>query len=284
MMMKLEEKKNMKFNIRRGSYLLLLVATITSCTSYKKVPYLQSEGVPEREYELISYYKDNTVRFQPDDLLGITVNTPAEQNIATDYNLPFQPIATPENSNEAYINTGIGRVNYLVDKEGYIDYPVIGRIKVEGYTQAELEKYIKETLLTKHLKTDVIVTVRLLNFKVTVQGEVVRPGQFSISGDHINVIEALALAGNMTIYGKRDDVMIVREMPDGGVKFLHIDVSKDSAVSSPDFYLHQNDMVFVTPNRSRADNADIGPQYSLMISLGSFAMTLISFVIYLSSR
>jgi polysaccharide export outer membrane protein len=269
-----------------GFFCLLLLVTITSCTSYKKVPYLQAaDGKREKEYQLVSYYKDNTVRFQPDDILGITVNT-TEPNLATDYNLPFQPVATNENSNDNYINTGIGRQTYLVDKEGYIDYPVVGMLKVSGYTPQELEKYLKKTLTNeeKYLKVPPIVTVRLLNFKISVQGEVNRPGQIAVNKDHLNIVEALGLAGDMTIYGKRDEVLIIREMPDGSYKFLTLDVSKESLVSSPDFFLHQNDMVLVPPNRSRASSADVGPQLGIIVSISSFVMTLISFVIYLSAK
>jgi polysaccharide export outer membrane protein len=215
-------------------------------------------------------------------VLGITVNVVGDQAVATDYNLPFQPVATTENSSESYINTGIGRQTFLVDKDGYIDYPVAGMLKVSGYTAQELEKYIKKFLSEQYLKTDPVVTVRLLNFRITVQGEVNRPGQISISKDHINLAEALALAGEMTIYGKRDEVLIIREMPDGKYKFLTVDISKDSIVSSPDFFLHQNDMVYVSPNRSRTGSADIGPQLGVIVSVSSFIMTLISFVIYLS--
>jgi polysaccharide export outer membrane protein len=274
----------MKFSIRDFFYLLLLVVAISSCTSYKKVPYLQPEEGREREYQLISYYKDRVIRYQPNDILGITVNVPGEPALATDYNLPFQPVATTDNSGDGYINTGVGRQTFYIDKDGYIDYPVIGRIKAEGFTQQELEIYIKERIAGAYLKSEPIVTIRLLNFRIMVQGEVNRPGVYSTARDHINIIEALTMAGDMTIYGKRDAVRIRREMPDGSIKFLVVDISKDSVVSSPDFYLQQNDIVIVTPNKSRADYSDVGPQLSIMLTLGSFAMTLISFVIYISSR
>jgi polysaccharide export outer membrane protein len=285
--MRFLEKNNindMKCNIWRIFCFVLLI-TISSCNSHKRVVYLQPDGEREREYQLISYYKENTVRFQPDDVLSITVNLPGgEASVVSDFNLPFMPTATGETSSENYVNFGVGMQTYIVDKEGNIDFPVIGQLRIAGYTRAELEQYIKTLIFEKYLKEKApIVTVRLLNFRIMVQGEVNRPGPISVSRDHINLLEALTLAGDMTILGKRDDIRIVREMPDGTVKIIRVDISKESLMSSPDFYLHQNDMIMVTPNRTRTEAADmLSPRFSTALSLIFSLISLYSFITYLS--
>jgi polysaccharide export outer membrane protein len=260
----------------------LLLVSISSCSSYKKVPYLQT-GEKVRELDLSSFYRENTVRFQSDDVLSITVNVLGEQSVASDFNLPLQPSGTTDNSSESFVNQGVGRQTYMVTKAGEIDFPVLGLIKVSGYTQAELEQEMKR-LLREYLKVDPVVTVRLMNFRISVLGEVNRPGQYSISKDHINILEVLSLAGDMTIYGKRDDVWLIREMPDGAVKMLSLDISAVEVISSPHFYLRQNDMVYVVPNKVRAQASDVSPQLGTVISVASFLMSFVSFVLLLARK
>jgi polysaccharide export outer membrane protein len=257
--------------------LCLLLVGITSCTSYKKVPYLQT-GEKGGEIDLVTLYKENTVRFQPDDVLSIVVNVVGEQSVAYDYNLPLQPAATTDNSSESFVNQGVGRQTYMVNKAGEIDFPVLGAIKVSGYTQAELERYLKESL--NYSLKNPVVTVRLVNFKISIVGEVNRPGQYNVSRDHVNILEALALAGDMTVYGKRDDVRVIREMPDGELKMVVLDISKIEAASSPYFYLHQNDQIYVVPNSVKARSADIGSQTSIIFSVVGVLFSIANIVIY----
>jgi polysaccharide export outer membrane protein len=234
------------------------------------------------EVEIASYYNESTIRFQPDDILSITVNIPASsaQAVAYDYNLPLQPVATDGGD---FVNQGLGRQTYMVDKDGKIDFPVLGLIRVVGYTAAELQKYIKSLIYPKQLKEEPIVTVRLMNFRVTVTGEVNRPGQISVSKDHVNLLEALALAGDMTIYGRRDNIALHREMPDGSIRIVHLDISKSDIISSPYYYLRQNDAVYVMPNKARAQLTDVNPQVGTILSIGSFLVSLVSFVLLVTN-
>jgi polysaccharide export outer membrane protein len=234
-----------------------------------------------KEVNIASYYKESSVRFQPDDVLSITVNLPASsaQSVAYDYNLPVQPVA---NDGDEYINQGLGRQFYKVDKEGKIDFPVLGYIQVVGYTAAELQKYIKSLIYPKMVKEEPIVTVRLTNFSITVTGEVNRPGPITLTKDHVNLLEALAQAGDMTIYGRRDNIQLYREMPDGSIKRILLDISKSDIISSPYFYLRQNDAIYVMPNKVRAQLTDVNPQVGTVLSIGSFLMSLISFVLLLT--
>jgi polysaccharide export outer membrane protein len=235
------------------------------------------------ETEISSYYQESTTRFQPDDVLSITVNAPASnaQSIASDYNLPVQP--APTEGTDEVVNQGLGRQTYMIDKEGKIDFPVLGQIRVVGYTAAELQKYIKSLIYPKQMREEPIVTVRLMNFRITVTGEVNRPGIVLVSKDHVNLLEVLALAGDMTIYGRRDNIQLHREMPDGSVKIVSLDISKADIISSPYYYLRQNDAVYVMPNKVRAQLTDVNPQVGTILSVGSFLISLVSFVLLLTN-
>ncbi|MDR0825339.1 MAG: polysaccharide biosynthesis/export family protein [Prevotella sp.] len=262
--------------------LLLLIGSI-SCTSYKKVPYLQT-GEKGEEVRILSLSKEQTVRFQPDDVLSIVINVTGESSVASIYNLPLQPIGTTYDINEnTNLNAGVGRQTYLVNKAGQIDFPVLGMITVADYTQEELSQYLKGSL-RRYLKEDPIITIRLLNFKISVLGEVNRPGSYTVNKDHINIMEALALAGDMTIYGKRDDVKLIRTLPNGETKIITLDIRDTQIVSSPYFYLHQDDELYVVPNKARARTSDVSSQTSILISLGSILLTAVNIFISLSKK
>jgi polysaccharide export outer membrane protein len=264
----------MKSKIRIYSFLFLLLIVSASCASRKFTYFQTQEKRKGQIFDLPTYLKESVVRFKPDDILGITVNVPGEQTVASDYNLPLVPAATSENSTEESVNTGVGRQAFLIAKDGTIDFPVLGLLKVEGYTQAELEKFMKERLAEK-LKVPTVVTVRLLNFTITFGGEVGSPGPKTITKDHINLFEALQLAGDMSVYGKRDDVRVFRQKQDGGYTVMSLDMSNEDIISSPYFFLQQNDMVYVLPSRSKTQSADISPRYSFIIGISSLALTLL---------
>ncbi|GHT61828.1 polysaccharide export outer membrane protein [Bacteroidia bacterium] len=269
----------MKLNIKVFSLLLLLCAT--SCTSYKKVPYFQETGDPG-EFETPSYSDRSVVRFQPDDVLAVTVNVVGEQKIALDYNLPIQPAATSFEGDENYVDQGIGRQTYLVSKNGEIDFPTLGLIKVAGYTQEELQDNIK-VLLRGRMKIDPVVTVRLMNFKIMITGEVNRPGQITVNKDRIDLFEALTLAGDLTVFGKRDHVYVRRQSPDGKFKYVRLDISKADVTASPYFYLRQNDMVYVQPTKARTLQSDIA-LWGTITSVASFIMTVVTYVAFTSRK
>lgn len=273
----------MKIEFKFGFYLIFfLLPVLVSCGASGKVPYFQAnENRKGKIVDLPSQRVENTVRFRPDDILGITVNVPGEQSVASDYNLPLIPAGNSENSTEDFVNQGVGRQTFLINKDGTIDFPVVGVIKVAGYTQGELEKYLKERLKEK-LIAPTIVTVRLLNFRITITGEVTSPGTYSVNKDHINLLEALALAGDMSVYGKRDDIILIRERPDGGYRRISLDMSKESIISSPYFFLQQNDELYVIPNAAKTQSADVSPRLSVILGVASFIMSFTTFVILLT--
>jgi len=271
--------------IKLGIYFFLpLVVAFTSCVSSKKATYIQTERDPAKIVNIPSYRLENVVRFQPDDILGITVNVPGEQSVAQDYNLPLVPSANTENTGEgSSVDTGMGRQAFLVKKDGTIDFPVLGFIKVAGYTQSEMEDLLKE-LLKEHLNAPTVVTVRLLNFKITITGEVNSPGKYSVDRDQINLLEALALASDMTIYGRRDNVTLLRQQPDGAYKRVTLDISKENVISSPYFFLRQNDMIYVAPLKAKSQNADISPMFNTVLGSTTFAMSLVTFILMMMKK
>jgi len=255
----------MKLNIIKVFSLLLLLGA-ASCTSYRDMPYFQKPGDPA-EFETRSYADKSVVRFQPDDILAITVNVVGEQRILSDYALSS---TMPTSGDvEGGDNTGqTGGQNYLVSKSGEINFPTLGWIKVAGYTSEELQENIKN-LIRDRMRVEPIVNVRLVNFKIWFTGEVGSPGQKIVNRDRIDLFEALALAGDLTVTGRRDRVFLRRQLPDGTFRFVRLDISKADITTSPYFYLRQNDMVYVQPNRSKALQSDFNT-YSMIVSVFSF--------------
>jgi len=218
------------------------------------------------------------VRYQVDDVLNITVNAVEEPVVAADFNLPLQPLANTENSSEDNVPQGMGRQSYRVNRQGEINFPVLGLIKVEGLTEVELEALLKESL-KRYLKTAPIISIRLQDFRISVLGEVGRPGQYSVTKNNVNIFEALSLAGDMSIYGQRDKVKLMRILPTGETNIIELDLTNPEIVSSPYFFLQQNDVLYVKPNKTRAKSSGIGQETNILISIGSILISVASLIV-----
>lgn len=227
--------------------LLVCVAVFfTACTSTKKILYLQ-DVVPLKQQEIEQKYE---VIIHSDDLLAIMVNS-RDPELALPFNMPMVTYQLGSNSG------GQQRVlGYLVDTNGDIDFPILGKIHVEGLTRMQLTELVKNKLIEGDLIKDPIVTVQFLNFKVSVMGEVGRPGSFTISGDRITLLEALSMAGDLTIYGRRDRVGVIREN-NGKRTILFHDLRSAEIFNSPCYYLQQNDIVYVEPNKAKSGQSGI---------------------------
>lgn len=255
-------------------FLFLLVATaLGSCTSYKHVPYMQDIETVNNSTQNLPLYD---ARIMPKDLLSITVNT-SDPKAASPFNLTVQ---TPINAALTNITTTTSPSlqQYLVNNEGEIDFPVIGRLKVGGLTKNEAEDLIREQL-KPYLKETPIVTVRMANYKIAVLGEVARPGSFTVSNEKVNVLEALAMAGDMTVYGLRTNVKLIREDADGKRSIHELDLTKSDLVLSPYYYLKQNDILYVTPNQTKARSSDIGTTTTTWISATSIMVSIASLIV-----
>ncbi len=243
---------------------------VSSCVSHEELVNFNEQVIPYGQTESL----DNAFRMkiQPDDLLRVTVSS-------------FDPeAALPFNIQESV--PGFGQVNpttielfqgYLVDREGNIEIPVIGSMKVEGLTLEQMKDEVRQRL-EKYLK-DPVVTARYLNFKVTVLGEVATPGVVRLSNTRVTVLDALGLAGDMTNYANRSEVTVVREVGDQRT-YERLNLRRKDVFESPFFYLKQNDVVYVQPIRARvATVADPGQR---IVSYGTALLSVVTFVILLT--
>ncbi len=259
--------------IRHILFIALAGALLSGCTSYKKVPYMQDPETINAYGKEIPLYD---AKIMPKDLLSITVNT-TDPQAAAPFNLTVQ---SPLNAGATsmYTTTQPTLQQYLVNNQGEIDFPVLGKLKVGGMTKNEAESMIREKL-QPYLKETPIVTVRMANYKISVLGEVNKPGTFTVSNEKVNVLEALAMAGDMTVYGVRDNVKLIREDAQGKREIVMLDLTKSDLVLSPYFYLQQNDILYVTPNKTKARNSDIGNTTTIAISATSILVSIASLIV-----
>lgn len=250
----------------------LAVLLLSGCTSYKKVAYLQDSNAMNELSEPLSMYD---AKIMPKDLLTITVNA-TDPETAAPFNLTVQTAVNVTRSSSLTQQPALQQ--YLVSNEGTIDFPVLGVLNVGGLTKTEAENLIR-TKLGNYLKETPIVTVRMANYKISVLGEVARPGMFTVSNEKVSVFEALALAGDLTIWGMRDNVKIIREDADGQREIISLNLNKTDIVNSPYYYLQQNDILYVTPNKTKAKNSDIGQTTSLWFSATSILVSLVNIVV-----
>ena len=256
----------------RTLFLSLAVAALASCTSYKNVPYLQDiDAVNYNTVEIPMY----DAKIMPKDLLTITVNT-TDPQAAAPFNLTVQ---TPYNvAQSTSITTQAALQQYLVDNDGNVNFPVLGTLHLGGLTKNQAEELITGKLGT-YLKEKPVVTVRMANYKISVLGEVAHPGTFTVSNEKINVLEALAMAGDLTIYGIRDNVKLIREDAHGQRSIHILDLNNADLVLSPYFYLQQNDVLYVTPNKTKAKSSDIGTTTTTWLSATSILVSLASLLV-----
>lgn len=252
---------------------LIAILLFASCKSYKKVPYLQDAETVQQAVQQENLYD---AKIMPKDLLTIVVSCTSPE-LAVPFNLT---VATPASAagNNLLLTTQPVLQPYLVDNEGKINFPVLGELKVGGLTKREAEQLIIDKL-KPYIKETPIVMVRMVNYKISVLGEVTRPGTFTISNEKVNLLEALAMAGDMTVWGVRDNVKLIREGADGKQEIVTLDLNKAETILSPYYWLQQNDIVYVTPNKAKARNSDIGNSTSLWFSATSILVSLASLLV-----
>lgn len=259
----------------KSKWIVILFASLfimSSCSSYKNVPYLQNpEVVNELKKELPLY----DAKIMPKDLLTITVNT-TDPEAAAPFNLTIQTPASASNNRSIYSQPTLQQ--YLVNNEGDIDFPVLGRLHVGGLTKDQAEDLIREKM-KPYLREEPIVTVRMVNYKISVMGEVARPGTFTVNNEKVNILEALAMAGDLTIWGKRDDVMLIREDAKGKREIITLNLNDANLITSDHYYLQQNDILYVSPNKTKAKNSDIGQSTSLWFSATSILVSIASLLV-----
>ncbi|MDR1200234.1 MAG: polysaccharide biosynthesis/export family protein [Tannerellaceae bacterium] len=245
----------------RFVYLFLFVGLLLSCGSPKNVVYLQ-DVEPFKQQAIGHSYE---MIIHQDDLLAIMVNS-KDPELALPFNMPLVTYQL------GYQTSGQQRIlGYLVDKEGNIDFPILGKLAVAGLSRMQLTNLIKERLMKDDLIKDPIVTIQFLNFKISVMGEVARPGSFTINSDRVTLLEALSMAGDLTIYGRRDRVTVLRETGDKRTVLFH-DLRSGDIFESPCYYLQQNDIVYVEPNKARAGQSEINQNNSVSVWLSAISI------------
>lgn len=244
---------------------------LSSCGSKKNLVYFQDEPISG---ESLSQIDNNyNLIYQPNDILTIDVSAEIPESVAA-FNLPAVSYNT---SNSANAQTTVLRQTYLLDSEGNIEFPVLGTLKLGGLNRAQAVDLLKEKISV--YVNEFIVNIRLINFTISVLGEVNKPGTFTVEGERISLTQALGLAGDLTIYGKRDNIFLIREI-DGKKKYAKYDLTSINVVNSPVYYLAQNDVIYVEPNKARVGTSTYNPNNGVLISAISTIATISAIFIF----
>lgn len=253
---------------------VVIIAAMTGCKSHQKVVYFQNADSVSLSASRMLY----DAKIMPKDELSITVSC-SNPEAATQFNLAVSEVNSSTGSKR--MNTGGAMLlPYLVDNDGTINFPVIGTLKVGGLTKNECQDLILSKIKPYFSANEKpVVTVRTSNYRVTVMGEVNSPGVFSVGSEKMSILEAIAQAHDLTIYGKRENILVIREDANGEKSMHRMNLNDANIVSSPYYYLQQNDIVYVEPNKTKAANSDIGTVTTFTMSIISTLMSVASLVI-----
>ena len=258
-------------------YLLffLLPLVLTGCSSYQKSLYLQNDAVINQSTQGQLY----DFRIMPKDLLTIVVSTTDPAASAPFYRKLGQDKDATSSSNTGMQNTNL--LGYLVDNNGEIDFPVLGKIQVIGLTTRECEALLREKL-KPYLKENPLVTVSSSNYKFSVLGEVNAPGTYTVQDEKVTIFEAIAQAGDMTLFSIRDDVQLLREDSEGRRQVIHLNLNDANITQSPYFYLQQNDVIYVKPTKAKVRTNTFNSNASMWITILSVLTSVTSLVLALT--
>lgn len=267
-----KNKKMFKMNLLNSklfSKLLLffIIVALTSCASREEIIYFQDEPLTTEMTPNNNY----TIKFKPDDMLTIDISALDPEAVQ-----PFLLTPVARTNNPLSISNELRVQTYLIDVNGNIEFPVLGTLKMEGLSRTEATAMLTEKL-SEYIK-DPIVNIRLLNFTVTVLGEVNKPGAYTIQDERISLTEALGLAGDLTIYGKRDNVLLIREV-NGEKRYAKIDLTSVNSVNSPYYYLSQNDVLYVEPNNAKVRSSRYTQNNAVIIAAVGTLATIIAILI-----
>jgi len=258
----------MKNFIRLIAFLVLLA----SCASKDDVVYFNGINSSDNSVGLDSY----SPTYHIDDELVIVVNA-----IDNEAAKPFNQTAISFTNDLLYARGQERIQTYIIDSEGNIDFPVLGKIKLAGLNRAQGTQFIIDKL--KDYIKDPIVNIRTVNYKITVLGEVNRPGTYTATNERITLIEALGMAGDLTIYGERENVLVIQDY-DGKKTYTRVNLKSDDLFESPVYYLSQNDVVYVEPNNTRAKASSIGAGTAVLISSLGLLISVATLVVTITNR
>lgn len=230
---------------------LLLIPSVclwlASCNARKDIVYLQNNKVDQ----VAAIANQYTIRIEPGDQLQIVVSC-KDPELSAILNMPLVSFQTSTST----VNSTNSIITYTVNSDGTIDFPIIGSIKVGGLTREEARTLIAAKIKESELIQDFVVTVNYANLKIYITGEVNSPGAYSITDNNVNVLQAISMARDLTIHGRRDEVFVIREQQQQRVSY-RLDLRSDSIFQSPAFYLKQNDVIYVAPGKMRANQSTV---------------------------
>ncbi len=249
--------------------LFVLIISFSSCKTQKKLVYFnnsegsQSDSISPNFYSFV---------LKKNDLLAISVSSLNLEAVK-----PFNQLDFDLNSNRSNNNSeNLVKKTYLINHLGEIEFPVLGKVKLEGLTKYQAKDLLAEKL--KEYISDAIITISIQNFSITVLGDVKSPGTFKVENERISILEALGFAGDLTNTAVRKNILVLRE--DGEKKKeIRLDLTSKQALNSEAFYLCQNDVIYVQPNRSKTNSSVVGPFFSVTISIISFVLTTITILL-----
>ena len=270
-------RKKVKLKMNRV-FVFLVCCALFSCKAHEKIVYLQNAS----DQMAVEMVVNHGIKIQPKDILSIVISS-KDPVLAIAYNLPLHSYQA--GSSLAASSYSQRLLGYLVDSDGYIDFPALGKLKVSGLSREQLSEQIKQKLIDDEIIKDAVVTTEFMNFKISVLGEVRNPGMFSLQDDKITLYEAIARAGDMTIYGQRENVLVMRRDSSDVVKFHRVDLRSVLLPDSPVFYLQQNDVVYVSPNEIVAERSRINENRTLGVGItfASFLTNLVLLIITLAN-
>jgi polysaccharide export outer membrane protein len=242
----------MKFSTKAACLFLITSLFLFSCASKKKIVYLQDID-NQKSYDASLRYEPT---LQPDDLLNVIVSA-ENPEVTVPFNLPQIQGNYQLNENQSNIKT------YLIDNDGFIEFPVVGRLKLGGLTRTQAINALSEKV-SFYIKNPSI-NLRILNYKISILGHVVKPGSYTIPSERITLLEALSLAGDLTIYGKRNNILVIHE-EEGKKTYNRVDLTKVDILNLEHYYLSQNDVIYVEPNKTAVNSSSVGPNTGLYLS------------------
>lgn len=258
--------------VKKLGLLFLIAVTLASCASKKDILYFQSSNTADSTQ---SQNKNFETVLKSDDLLMIVVSADNMGSVEK-FNPPIVGTTGTTAESIDQVNVQMKVQTYLVDKNGEINFPVLGKIKVGGLRKSEVVELLIGQL-TKYVSNPVI-NLRIVNYKISVIGEVVRPGEQTLLSERITIPEALSRAGDLTIYGDRKNILLLRDIDGVQTRFV-LDLTSNAVINSPYYYLQQNDVLYVQPNKTRVNSSVIGPNTGIILSGASLLLATLALIL-----
>lgn len=253
-------------------FAVIAIVLFGSCQGHKQVAYFQN--IDSISLAASRYLYD--ARIMPKDELTITVNA-SNPDVASQFNLS---VSKTTSNTTTQLSSQQALITYLVDNDGYINFPKLGKIHAQGMTKTQLQDYIFKGIKPYFAeKENPIVTVSTSNYRVTVMGAVTSPKVVTVTSEKMSVLEAIASAGDLSIYGKRENVMLIREDASGEKTSHRLNLTDANIFNSPYYYVQQNDIIYVEPNKTMAKNSDIGQSTTIWFSFVSVVVTVANLVL-----